>query len=746
MKIEKIVVEGFKCFNERTEVFLNDFNGIIGNNGVGKTAILEALSRCFDIDSRKRGIKKEDFYCQRGESLDKKKERKLSIDIFLTFPKLESEKEEGIPEFFSHLTIDSPGQPPKCRIRLEALWTNTNVPGGDIDESIFFVKHLDNNVSEEDKNGKVTADIRSKIRVHYIPATRDPQEHMKQSANSVLYQLIKSVNWSESIKDKFETLNNDFNILFKKEKGISIITEKMSTAWGDLHNEDIYKTVNISPLSNEFESIIAKINATFSPTDTGGEDSHEKLSDGMKSLFYFTLIKSMFDIEDEIIKEQNIEEKNRNFLKEIGELPYLNIFAIEEPENHLAPHNFGKVMKLFRELTVTSRAQVLLTSHSPSIIKRIEPEEIRYVLQDRRTGNSEIKNITLPEKLSEAFTYIKEGIKAYPELYFSKLVVLGEGDSEEIVIPKIAKAFDLDLDYHYVSMVPLGGRHVNHFWKLLNDLNIKHITLLDYDRGRGGGDWERIKYVIEQLVENKRIIPDEFKYEDDSLIDIHSIAKWEKDEEYEKEWINCLKEYNVYFSYPIDLDFSMLSRYKEEYTKLEGRERGPQLCVSKDEQLSLIIKNRDTNILNISSIINKKINNIPLEKTEEIELEKFSTQESLKDIILKKDKGGYKECEDLNNYDEENVEMIKKAIADVLKTDVDSIDLTNPYIYDKTYHSWFWYKYLFLGKGKPVSHIRAFNHIEKKDKEYMRNNCPKELEELVIKMKELLGVTDEQNK
>ena len=31
-------------------------------------------------------------------------------------------------------------------------------------------------------------------------------------------------------------------------------------------------------------------------------------------------------------------------------------------------------------------------------------------------------------------------------------------------------------------MVPLGGRHVNHFWRLVHDLAIPHLTLLDLNQ------------------------------------------------------------------------------------------------------------------------------------------------------------------------------------------------------------------------------------------------------------------------
>ena len=511
---------------------------------------------------------------------------------------------------------------------------------------------------------------------------RNPEEHMKQSANAILYQLVKSVNWSSKIKQEFIELNRNFNCLFQDEKGMSIINEKMSNSWNALHNEQIYNIINISPLSNEFDKIISRINATFSPTDIGGEDNHDKLSDGMKSLFYFTLIKSMFDIENEILKEKDVEKNEKKFNKEANELPYLSLFAIEEPENHLAPHNFGKIINLFRELLKTERAQVLLTSHSPSIIKRIEPEEITYILQNRTTGISQIKKIILPDDTNEAFTYVKEGIKAYPELYFSKLVVLGEGDSEELVIPKIAKAFELDLEYSFISIVPLGGRHVNHFWKLLNDLNIPHITLLDYDRGRGGGDWKRIEYVIKQLVENGRIITNEFKDTAGNIIDINEIGEYSENIEKEENCIEYLKKFDVYFSYPIDLDYSMLESFPKEYTVLESMEKGPQF---------------------------HKESSTPEEKSK-----------------------------------------IKNAIASVLKKENNKIENIEAYevkdVFEKSsereshYDIWYWYRYLFLGKGKPISHMKALKNIENKGNEYIKEKCSQELKDLIGNIKKQIGV------
>lgn len=78
-------------------------------------------------------------------------------------------------------------------------------------------------------------------------------------------------------------------------------------------------------------------------------------------------------------------------------------------------------------------------------------------------------------------------------------MIFGEGDSEEIIIPKVLELYSTEIDSHSISVVPLGGRHVNHFWRLLKSLQIPFITLLDFDIDRNGGGFGRLRYAIEQL-------------------------------------------------------------------------------------------------------------------------------------------------------------------------------------------------------------------------------------------------------
>ena len=85
--------------------------------------------------------------------------------------------------------------------------------------------------------------------------------------------------------------------------------------------------------------------------------------------------------------------------------PILTILAIEEPENHIAPHHIGKLVKRFKQLSQNDNSQVILTSHSPAIIKRINPEDLRYVRIKNSNGDfqTNISDIELPEKIDESY-------------------------------------------------------------------------------------------------------------------------------------------------------------------------------------------------------------------------------------------------------------------------------------------------------------------------------------------------------
>jgi putative ATP-dependent endonuclease of the OLD family len=206
-------------------------------------------------------------------------------------------------------------------------------------------------------------------------------------------------------------------------------------------------------------------------------------------------------------------------------------------------------------------------------MSRIPPDRVRHFRIDETTKSTAVSQIVLPDDATEAGKYMQEAVQAHPELYFARFVVLAEGASEELVIPKLAAARDLHIDQSFVAVVPLGGRHTNHFWHLLNQLNIPHATLLDLDYGRIGGGEGRIRDACNHLLkigkspfDGSEAISDFTCVEDIDGISLDQL----------KAWLKHLEKWDVYFSTPLDLDLLLLNHYKDAYTgHLEDGKTGP---------------------------------------------------------------------------------------------------------------------------------------------------------------------------
>ena len=196
------------------------------------------------------------------------------------------------------------------------------------------------------------------------------------------------------------------------------------------------------------------------------------------------------------------------------------------------------------------------------MLRRVSPESIRYLrLNEKR--QTQITTIVMPHKTDEAHKFVREAVQAFPELYFARLVILGEGGSEEIVLPRLLKARGLVTDEAAISIAPLGGRHVNHFWRLLSALDIPYLTLLDLDLARYQGGWGRVRYASNQLI---KFSPTTCGIEQHH---IDSIPTWDSQQnilEQDGNWINYLESCGVFYSSPLDLDFTMLKSYPNAYS------------------------------------------------------------------------------------------------------------------------------------------------------------------------------------
>jgi len=650
--ISKLLIKNFRSFgsikenegekDSSIEISLNNLTLFIGANSTGKTAINNALLKLFSPYRKERLVEESDFH----QPLNEEEQRDyLTIEAILSFPELsKQETSDAIPPHFNQMSINEVGDNPYVRMRLEATLSNKHSIEPIIEQQLHYILSPLDTKYDEEKRKPVSQSERSQIQMFYIPASRNPSTQLKNSSGTIFGRILNGINWPEGLEADIEKEMETVDELFDEVDGVKSLRSIINQQWSKYHNDSRYSSTSVSFNHSNLDSILKKVEVNFDPSETKNSTKVDRLGDGLQSLFYLSLVNSLLEIEKTALNEKQNDSEPRFKI----DPPCLTLIALEEPENHVSPHLLGRILSGFLELSNQSNAQVTVSTHSPSMIKRIDPNLIRHFRIEEATGGSVVRQIELPSAHKESeYKYVKGAVKAYPELYFSNLVILCEGDSEEIIIPRLLEIINARSDFSSISIVPLGGKHVNHFWKLLSHLKIPYVTLIDLDRERDGGGWGRIKYLLDQLIETGVSKGDLLELENGEILSeevYEEMRNWPLDKEHleiMETWIDLLEDYGVYFSAPLDVDFVMLEGFIDEYKKTIPRNGGPR-GLDGDKQ---------------SPEYKEKLD------------------KSIRDTL--KQNGG-----DGDTFTEEQLDLM------------------------------IWYNYFFLGRGKPSTHIEALEYVD----------------------------------
>ncbi len=554
MKLQTIRISNFQCFGpEPTEIDLENLTFLIGPNGAGKTAVLQALCRLFAFDSTLKRIQKTDFHVPPTE-VDTPDERSFWIEANFLLPELLDDAGEHptIPTHFAHMRLDDANGIPRVRFRLNASMGLD----GDIEDTLLYVLDLNTDGSPLNPVPVPRAE-RNNIQVHYLPARRDPADHIAFSANALLGRLLRAVNWDGERKE-IKSLTDQISSNLAKNSSVSSLSTKLTETWKGLHKGCYFADPSITFVTSEIEALLRHLSVSFSPGHGEQLVDFSRLSDGQKSMLYLSLVLS-----SQAIGRAVLNGEDGTFNPDKLKPAVFTVVAVEEPENSLSPHYLGRIVSALTDLVNNTDAQAIIATHAPSMLRRVDPKCIRY-LRLTESRQARVTRIEMPPVADEAHKFVREAVQAFPELYFSRLVVLGEGDSEEIVLPRLLKAKGVPVDECAISVVPLGGRHVNHFWRLLTVLEIPFITLLDLDLARHQGGWGRVRYAANQLLTHS---PTGTGLDSTTVA---AIPPWDGvvkllEQEADLKWLSYLEGQNVFFSAPLDIDFSMIKSFPAAY-------------------------------------------------------------------------------------------------------------------------------------------------------------------------------------
>lgn len=290
MKFNSVIIKNFRNF-EDISIDLTNKNVFFGMNDVGKTNFLYALRFVFDKDIRKQNFSDTDYY---------KKKVDVPIEIVIAIDISDTENADS----------------QKLRAKLKgAILSEQDIVyikvKSDYDEKEMIgvpVLYWGGNVEdlEEMKVHGTFFEIDYVFNVIYIDAYVDLYTLFKKNANKL---LVNDKDRDKDILDNIRKTCDELNIQISGLSGIKAFEEKIAPEYKKFRHDDISVSVKSEiAVKGLYSNIVPYIKQ-----DT--DDSlYPTSGEGRKKL----LVYAIFDL-----LSQDEEEKK------------INIFLIEEPENHL---------------------------------------------------------------------------------------------------------------------------------------------------------------------------------------------------------------------------------------------------------------------------------------------------------------------------------------------------------------------------------------------------------------------------
>jgi putative ATP-dependent endonuclease of OLD family len=333
---------------------------------------------------------------------------------------------------------------------------------------------------------KVNLQIKDVFPSTYLGADRTLDKHLSFYDWTLIGRIRKAFhkNVTEDIKERLDNKFKELISIFDQVPGFKNFKEDFSENYKSLLPS--FKTdlnVDFQPFtpSNYFKTMqIMGIDPQFAdkPLDLS------ELGEGARNLILIALLKSFA----------------KNFKNNGGALN--GILALEEPELYLHPQARRHLFKELRELA-DEGMQIIISTHSDSFIDTEFFDEIGRVIKVEdveNDGKLQTKLITcsrekLKTKCIETGVPVeKVTIESLAEYYkttsnyqlnegfFSRCLILVEGETEEMALPDLLLENDIDCDSMGISIIGVNGKNqIPKYWRLYSQFKIPIIIVIDDD-------------------------------------------------------------------------------------------------------------------------------------------------------------------------------------------------------------------------------------------------------------------------
>lgn len=431
MKFKSVTIKNFRNF-EDISIELTNKNVLFGMNDVGKTNFLYALRFVFDKDIRKQNFNDTDYF-------KKKVEFPIEITIEIDISDIENTDSQKLRAKLKGALLSNQNT---VYIKMKASYDEKEMVGIPV---MYWGGELED--LEEMRVRGTYYEIDYVFNVTYIDAYVDLYTLFKKNANKLL------VNDKEEDKDILENINSictSLNDEISNLSGIKAFEEKIEPKYKK------YRHDNIS-ISVKSEIAVKGLYSNIVPYIKQDDDEslYPTSGEGRKKL----LVYSIFDL-----LSQDEEDKK------------INIFLIEEPENHL--HRSMQIA-LSHTLFVDDKYQYLfMTTHSPHVLSEMDKVNLIRLYNEDKTVSSSSALYVVPNDFKSQRKMLNRGLV---EAIFADKVLLVEGPSENVLFGKVLSVINPFYEADGIYILPVGGFGFRPYFKMLKALKIKTIIKTDND-------------------------------------------------------------------------------------------------------------------------------------------------------------------------------------------------------------------------------------------------------------------------
>ena len=464
MKFKSIKISNFRNF-ENISIALDNKNVFFGMNDVGKTNFLYALRYVFDREIRKNNLIDTDFY-QRNISTP------IKITICIDISDTTDSDSEKLRAKVKGALLSTQNL---VYIKLEAYYDQTEMFANPI---LHWGGDEDN--LQEIKAKGYSFELDYVFNVIYIDAFVDLYSLFKKNAATLL-KNDKDVDKAklDQIDSTIATLNTSIADLSGIKNFESRVTPEYNSYRHDKVEVSVKSQIAVNGLYSSVAPYIKK---------EGSDDLYPTSGEGRKKL----LVYSIYDL----LAEETGEKK-------------INIFLIEEPENHL--HRAMQFALSHRIFVDEKYKYTFITTHSSFVLADMDNVNLVRIYNETKIDSAS-SFYTVPGEFEKQKQRLNKGLS---EAIFADKVLLVEGPSEEALFGKVLSTKNEFYEADGIYILQAGGFGFKPYINILKQLNIPYVVKTDNDlrKSKGNSDYSaigftRINGIIEKKCLPKKRIPD----------------------------------------------------------------------------------------------------------------------------------------------------------------------------------------------------------------------------------------------